>query len=250
MGTSSSEHRCCWWCGQRADSKEHRFKASDLRWMFQDSPSLWLDAGERPTRLQGPGAKAVLFPHVLCRDCNSARSQPFDDAYSAFFTYICEGAERFRNLAEFSMEEIYSSDAEGPGNLARYFMKNFACRIASMGFEVPQQVIEFMNGAQGMHNACLLLYRDFALHDHFRQIGDHGIFLYANAMNSPTEPSEGPLIAICAELQVGPIGALFFWDVDTVLGPVFSTDPWVYLRDRLELPYPELHAEQWGRVHE
>lgn len=157
MGTSSSEHRCCWWCGQRADSKEHRFKASDLRWMFQDSPSLWLDAGERPTRLQGPGAKAVLFPHVLCRDCNSARSQPFDDAYSAFFTYICEGAERFRNLAEFSMEEIYSSDAEGPGNLARYFMKNFACRIASMGFEVPQQVIEFMNGAQGMHNACLLL---------------------------------------------------------------------------------------------
>ena len=99
-----------------------------------------------------------------------------------------------------------------------------------------------------MPNACLLLYRDFGLHDHFRQIGDHGIFFYANAMNSPIEPGEGPLIAFCAELQLGPIGALFFWDVDTVLGQIFSAHPWVYLRDRSELPYPELHAEQWELV--
>lgn len=244
------EDGSCWWCGQLADSKEHRFKASDLRWMFKDFPSLWLDAGERPARIKGPGAKAVLFPEVLCRDCNSERSQPFDEAYSVFFRYICADTERFRHPTEYSMEKIYPFDVQGPGNLARYFMKNFACRIASRGFEVPQQVIEFMNGAEGMPNACLLLYRDFALHDHFRQIGDHGIFLYANAMNSPTEPSEGPPIAICAELQVGPIGALFFWDVDTVLGPIFSTGPWVYLRDRQELPYPELHAEQWARLHE
>ena len=102
--------------------------------MLEDSPSLWLDAGDRPTRLKGPGAKAVLFPHVLCRDCNSERSQPFDEAYSAFFRYICAGAERFRDLAEYSMEEIYPSDVQGPGNLARYFVKNFACRIASRDF--------------------------------------------------------------------------------------------------------------------
>lgn len=68
----------CWWCGGVGDSRQHRVKASQLRKMFETADHLMLSGseGERPTRLNGVKAKPMLFPKILCANCNNARSQP------------------------------------------------------------------------------------------------------------------------------------------------------------------------------
>lgn len=84
----------CWWCEKRsADSKEHKFKASDLRRaMFKSDPAaiVWMnDMGTRRDVKGRPAInrdryKVLKFEPSLCKKCNNEHSQPFDLAYDQF----------------------------------------------------------------------------------------------------------------------------------------------------------------------
>ncbi|MCT2175692.1 hypothetical protein [Dietzia cinnamea] len=239
----------CWWCGQVADSREHRVKASQLKKMFRSSEFLVLDdtLGGRPTRLNGPKAKPVLFDKVLCAECNNSRSQSFDRAYDKFVDKVWDDPEYFRDRDAFNMSEIFPGDPKGGSNLARYYMKNIGCRIAEIGFSVPGQIIDFMNGSRSMQNGVLVLYRDFSVFDQFRRSGIQGHYPFANRMHAPVDPKDGPLVAFCAEIQDGPVGAIFWWDAATELGVTFCSREHTYLRERRELPYHDLHTSVWAR---
>jgi hypothetical protein len=81
------ELRSCWICGNPADSWEHKFKRSDVAqssktWAPDDQPYYFEEAGSR--RIQGPGSDLVKFDKVLCRRCNTTRTQPFDRDYERF----------------------------------------------------------------------------------------------------------------------------------------------------------------------
>ena len=82
----------CWICGGLANSREHKFKKSDLirsstTWAPDDRPYFVAGGVKRP--IASPNAKiATTFGKVLCVDCNSARTQPFDRAYEAFSRYV------------------------------------------------------------------------------------------------------------------------------------------------------------------
>ncbi|MCX5042466.1 hypothetical protein OG921_04670 [Aldersonia sp. NBC_00410] len=240
----------CWWCSAGADSREHRVKASQLRKMFETSDHLMLSGkeGEHPTRLNGVKAKPMLFPKILCAKCNNARSKPFDEAFDAFVQKVWNDPEYFRHRAEFDMSDIFHADPDGEMKLARYYVKNIGCRIAEMGFAVPQQMIDFMNGAPVMPNGVILLYKDFSNYDQFRRAGVDGHYPFANRMYTPAAPEAGPLIAVCAEVQNGPVGAIFWWDASTNLGTTFCLQRRTFLRDRRELPYQELHEDEWKRA--
>lgn len=239
----------CWWCGAIADSREHRVKASQLRRMFKTADYLILSGknGERSTRLNGPNANPVRFPKVLCANCNNAKSQLFDLAYDAFVEKIWDAPEWFRNRAEFDISEIFPDDPDGGAKLARYYVKNIACRIATVGFAIPQQIVDFMNGGFAIENGVLLLYKDFSNYDQFRRAGSDGHYPFANRMHNPESPAEGPLINFCGEVQNGPVGAMLWWGPDE-RGPNFFVQQRIFLRDRRELPYPELHEHEWERA--
>ena len=249
MNDDVSEPRC-WWCGAVADSREHRVKASQLRKMFKTADHLVLSGavGSRGTRINGVGSKAVLFPKVLCATCNNASSKPFDEAYDHFVQKVQDDPEYFRARSEFNMSEIFPNDPDGGVKLARYYVKNISCRIAEAGFAVPQQLIDFMNGEPVMPNGVIVLYKDFSNYDQFKRAGSDGHYPYANRMFS-NEAHEGPLICLCAEVQDGPVGAIFWWDSATDLGTTFCIQDQTFLRDRRELPYAELHEEEWNRAH-
>lgn len=225
-------------------------KASQLKKMFAGSDYLVLGGGaKRPTRLNGPGAKPMLFPKVFCKQCNNDRSQPFDLAYDEFIQIVWDDPERFRDLTHLDMDSIFPNDPFGAKKLCRYYVKNIACRIAETGFSVPTEMVDFMNGAPWMPNAIIILYRDFSNYDQFRRSGAGGHYPYANRMHGPEKPSDGPLEAFVAEVQDGPIGALFWWDPTTEgAGVNFCSQRMVPLRERRELPYPELHKEEWDRA--
>lgn len=209
--------------------------------MFRNSEHLWFANSKRPTRINGAGAKAVVFPKVMCQVCNNVRSQPFDGAYDHFVNFVWEYPEYFRTRSKFGMLEIFDGDASGSANLARYYIKNIACRIAEIGFEVPHQIVDYMDGAPRILGGTLVLYKDFSAFDYFSEQGTQGHFPRANRMHNPESSAQGPLAVFRAEIQDGPIGALFWWDEETPTGVVFSSQPLTYLRARQDLPHLELH---------
>jgi hypothetical protein len=218
--------------------------------MFTSADHLVLSGkeGGRPTRLNGVKAKPMLFPRVLCTKCNNAQSKPFDDAYDKFVQRVWDDPDYFRSRVEFDMAEIFPDDPHGGAKLARYYVKNIGCRIAEIGFAVPQQMIDFMNGAPAMPNGVIVLYKDFSNFDQFRRAQTGGHYPFANRMHTPESPQDGPLVAVCAEVQNGPVGAIFWWDAATHLGTTFCLQRRTFLRERRELPYPELHEDEWKRA--
>ncbi|MBY4277488.1 hypothetical protein HQO27_26795 [Rhodococcus fascians] len=190
----------------------------------------------------------MRFPKVLCKKCNGDRSQPFDRAYDHFIQKVWDDPEYFRNKNQIDMDEFFAGDPQGSQKLARYYMKNIGCRIAEIGFQVPQQVVDFMDGTPLMPNATIVLYKDYSGHDQFKRAGSDGHYLYANRMHSPESPSHGPLTAFCAEVQDGPIGAVFWWDTETAMGINICSQRIVPLRERRTLPYHELHQNEWDRA--
>lgn len=202
---------------------------------------------ERRTRLRGPNANAIKFPPSLCRNCNNARSAPFDEAYDTFTARIWVDPDHFRGRW-LNWRTIFDDDAElQTWNLCRYYVKNFACRIAETGFDVPTEMVAFLNGAAQMPRANIVLYKDFAIFDAWRARGftvEEAQHPFANRMHGPESPAAGPLQAFCAEVQDGPVGVLFYWDAVTSLGINFCLQPIVPVRDRSELPYRELHEAQ------
>lgn len=239
----------CWWCGGVPDSSEHRFKASQLKRMFVGNDHLILDKGEYPARLNGPGAKPVLFPWLMCKQCNNARSQPFDKAYDEFVQLVWDDPERFRNITHIDMDGVFPADSAAAKNLCRYYIKNIACRIAEIGFEVPPEMVDFLNGASGMPNAVIVLYRDFSNYDQFERCGVGGHYQYANRAHNPENLSDGPLEEFVAEIQDGPIGAMFWWSRAGVERSIdFCSQRLVPLRERRDLPNHELHQEEWDRA--
>ncbi|EME20363.1 hypothetical protein G419_11877 [Rhodococcus triatomae BKS 15-14] len=190
----------------------------------------------------------MLFPKVLCRECNNTRSKPFDSAFDHFVEKIRDDPEYFRSRSWIDMTEVFDSSTESPQDLARYYMKNIACRIAEIGFDVPQQIVDFMDGAPIMPNAILVLYKDFSNYDQFVRAGSDGHYPFANRMHDPESSMDGPLVGFCAEVQNGPVGALFWWGTSFRGGHNFGLQPVIPIRDRRELPHHELHEDEWDRA--
>lgn len=122
----------CWWCGQVANSGEHKFKRTDLiraygagPWKGKSAVTHIVD-GEEGRDLQSAGAARVKFSKVLCSDCNSARSQSFDFAYDKFAEYFVSAHERIWVAGNFSWSEIFGSDWKDGRNLVTaYWLKAY-----------------------------------------------------------------------------------------------------------------------------
>lgn len=157
----------CWWCKKRAaDSKEHKFKASDLRRaMFKGDPEaiVWMD--DKGTRRDVRGRKAInrdrhkvlKFEPSLCKKCNNEHSQSFDLAYDQFAEYIATNPG-IHDRGYVSFSDIFGRKWRSEMlNVARYFIKHFGCRMVSDGVPVPESMVTFLNGATEMDDVRLNL---------------------------------------------------------------------------------------------
>lgn len=89
----------CWWCRGSADSREHKYKRSDIVREFgkppyasDETPVILKDYGDRRQLhdVRGPNSSLARFATTLCGRCNDTRSQPFDAAYDRFVEYLRE----------------------------------------------------------------------------------------------------------------------------------------------------------------
>lgn len=147
----------CWWCGGVADSREHRHKASVLRRMWTDEGLYLGRDGEGLYTLRSWRSGAVKFGRVLCKNCNNARSQPFDKAYDVYAKFIQYNTTRL-SLARFiDWREVYGADWQEPARLLGcYAVKNFGCWLAEGGFAPSEVFAPFLDGGELVDTRLML----------------------------------------------------------------------------------------------
>jgi hypothetical protein len=127
-------------CNEVADTREHKFKRSDVaRVADRSAPGRAVFLGENGFQtIQGPRSVLVKFGKVLCQNCNTTRSQPYDHAYERFSNWIANDGVNLLNRVEIDFRAIYQEFyQEQVLFLLRYLAKHLGCRIADEGYPVP-----------------------------------------------------------------------------------------------------------------
>src|SRR6185437_2381031 len=131
----------CWICGDFADTREHKFKRTDLvrsssTWAPDNLP--YFVSSDCWRRIQSPNSTIATFGKVLCGNCNSNRTQPFDRAYEHFSEWINQMGEGIMTMPELDFTAIYGNEFKNAVlNLCKYFVKHLGCRLASDGYYIP-----------------------------------------------------------------------------------------------------------------
>lgn len=206
----------CWWCGDPADSREHKWKRSDLVRMFGPGPyrgEVSWGRGEYRCNPQGASSSHLKFAANLCRRCNNERSQPFDRAYDTWASWIIQNLDSLQQADQLLLSDAFESDSTNKvTQLARYFVKHVGCRIADEGVKVPDDFIAFLDGGSrpASLRAGLGIRSDLeALNDQLRQDGMYeALGLWMRPLLCWYSPSAGAVVEAWSGVSLGP---LEFW---------------------------------------
>lgn len=136
----------CWICGDHADSREHRVKASDLRRFFGNitpSKPVFFHTESR-TNLPIHSAKSdkLKTGKVICQRCNDTRTSKYDDAWEKLSQSIFDGWSNVKKTRRLLLHKAF------PGQVGKrsvqfhlYFVKLFGCRIVDE--KIPIEISEF-----------------------------------------------------------------------------------------------------------
>jgi len=147
------DHRgFCWWCGQLADSREHKYKRSDAVGEFGGGawrdPIVRVTHGGKEQRIQGPNSQGLKFGRSLCRRCNNARSSPFDESYAELMLYVSDNESLILNKERFLQSTIFGRHwKEKRDDVLRFLIKHVGCRLAEERLAVPRSFDRFLDGA-------------------------------------------------------------------------------------------------------
>lgn len=139
--------RKCWICWNDADSKEHKFKASDLKRIYGKKMDAFYIKDEL-TPIKSYKERILKFPEVICTYCNVTLTRPHDDAYDVFINYCIQNFEKLATDKEIDFKDIYGQNwIESKTNLYRYFAKHAGCKIVtgSLPYDV-RELAEFILG--------------------------------------------------------------------------------------------------------
>lgn len=144
----------CWICGAPATSGEHKVKKSLLVALHGAGPytseSALLHIKEGAiSSLQGPGSDRIKYRNTLCQACNTARTQPFDNAFDQFYAFILENEEAIVRRRMIDFADVYGGTfAAGQRNLYKYFVKLLGCDLHDGGFPVPPDLVALLDQEQ------------------------------------------------------------------------------------------------------
>jgi hypothetical protein len=153
----------CWWCRERpADSREHKFKRSDLvrehgRGELRGERTLVV-YGKQQREARSTKNDALKFAPSLCAKCNNERSQPFDKAYDRFIEELFKREDEVLAARSFDLRAAFGSEWSSLGeDVLRYFVKHIGCRISesltvSGERTVPADALDFLDGGPAPTN--------------------------------------------------------------------------------------------------
>ncbi len=211
----------CWWCASPANSREHKWKRSEVALIFgrgsYDSV-VWLADrhGEAPQSelIRGPKAARLMFGYSLCAQCNGARSQPFDHAYAEFSNYLLTHYSQVIKQCWFNLSEVYGADTENQmRNLARYYGKHIGCRIADKAGRVPENLVAFLDGRE---DSATSVYSEFGIRSALLDLADHRVLsMRESVADRASDPAHVGLTSFKSGLGIGAFEFLYDVNLDS-----------------------------------
>jgi hypothetical protein len=135
----------CWMCGGIADSREHIFKASDLRrifdkdgYAFENLPFHFKSGQHR--RIPGPKSALMKYEPNLCSNCNNNVSSPYDLSYEMLSKWF-DTNKNINAAGEIDFTDVFGDQIrpyDGIYSLYQYCSKALGCRILSSGHVLPR----------------------------------------------------------------------------------------------------------------
>lgn len=143
----------CWWCGKTADSREHKYKKTDLirefgGGQYKNQGGMLRVTNERDQKVEGPKAKDLKFTKNICSACNNAKSQEFDRIYDRFIDFIKTNENAIIKTRNFKLSSIFGNNwRQATENVKRYYVKHMCCRLADGKIYIHPAIINFLNGS-------------------------------------------------------------------------------------------------------
>lgn len=159
MLNSVESNGLCWWCGEVSNSREHKVKRTDIKRIYGKGPYQEEKLGifnidvnnVRITKttqktVQSSDSDHLKFESCLCQKCNNERSAPFDRAYDIFMDYVDSNLTVIKEEDNIDLKKVYGVKfIKQKLNLFRYYAKHICCRIAINGYNIPKNIIRFLN---------------------------------------------------------------------------------------------------------
>lgn len=153
-----------------------------------------------------------------------------------------DNPDYFRNKHEFDWHDIFQNTDLDQRNLARYYIKNFGCRMIDHGMEVPESLRHFLFDDAAIPHFYLAVFRDYHFYDRQDKYGWKKVLMpYANA--GTISDYNNKTTGFTAVLQDGCIGVYFNWchqDDYRLPNQLYSFGNNGSLWERSNIPIPEL----------
>lgn len=133
-GSAMTASDACWICGNSANSREHRVKRSDLKYIAgtptQEKP-LFLHTDKRRNRRIGSlNADALKFTSGLCHYCNTTRTQGHDLAWQHLSEFLLSHQPPMRAGQFIRANSIFPYDTRSAmRGVHLYIVKLFGCMV-------------------------------------------------------------------------------------------------------------------------
>jgi hypothetical protein len=96
----------------------------------------------KSTNIPGPNSDALRYSKILCVDCNTTKSQPYDTAQQIFLDWLFRNETLVLQRRFINFQEVFGEDWQtSQRNLYKYFAKSFGCRLIEANHSVPDDIV-------------------------------------------------------------------------------------------------------------
>lgn len=131
----------CWICASKEKlTREHFPKRADSRNYFGRGRTYRHDSATRNEIIQGAGSDRLTLSALICEECNTQLTRPYDAAWDALRTFLLANWPSVLSVGEFNLRSVYRDDCHQSAiDLQLYFVKVLGCGIADQAISVPLQ---------------------------------------------------------------------------------------------------------------
>jgi hypothetical protein len=155
--------RKCWWCGNFADSREHKIKQTDIAALYgkgdlrntPNAPSLYINGNSEKAKIrqiQSSKSDWLKYEYNICEECNTKKSRNFDLDYEIFSKYITENFIDILKTSTVDFRKIFNTTdyLEHKRNVIKYYIKRACCEVSrptkdNTCYEIADDVKKFLN---------------------------------------------------------------------------------------------------------
>ncbi len=131
----------CWICGADGTTGEHLIKASDIAGYFGDfdqrNPIYFHTEKKRNIPVGSKKSDRFKSDARICNPCNSARTQPYDEAWDVLSAYLRKNSSVVGRFGKIYLKKVFPNKTRASAkSMHLFFVKQFGCRIVENNINI------------------------------------------------------------------------------------------------------------------